>query len=1325
MTDGGRGVRHAEMTSALANFIDDCIASGALMTAMELLEATGKLESHTDPYIVPDHVKRILSAAAFQQDLVVSDRIVGLLFAAPDGRRLDDKVIDLFVSFMAGLSRPDHVRAFAFCGLVAGVADNAYGRYISYVYRNHGVGGIEAAVRYASGLQSNSESALNHQAWVQVLNQMAGVKRKMLDQTFECALQAAKADQQRTVSEAEGGNERSTALIEDDRKWHDAYVKGRSALDFTLGTDPAPASSPAVAGSGSLPATSSGNESDAEVDSDAEDNRQSGPKPTGFRYLSPSRPVMSAYLKVLVTRGDIVDAANAHSALTSQHNILLPMPAFDIASAALDKAVQLPKGQTDERKRLLLAASKMFRQALCGAVVSREAVPHLGTLAVSILSLKVVITRLVREWTTEDMMSEIFTSVMAAVDASTSISKQMERDLKRDGYGSDAGSGYGSGSGGEGGGGFKLLLAVDADVIDRAILALSLSSRNSLEAKDKAIRLFRRLQEFDVPAVLRPRQETYDIMLSLYARIGDETGAQRIYKAMKKLEFSPSPQSLVKLHQLRQARLNQQLSAGGGSDGDGTGAAAAAPDQHRRVQELRDLEDRLFRAHHAQVANGGSGSGSGSSGSSASDNDEDMMVGNEPSPTSAGGGSVKVLRSAAHPFNRLVLNYFAAQRPDLAVKLYRRMRAECGWGLRFDVLRILLFGFLYTGGRDVHGLKPEHIPVSMGGTLEPQQRNKPNRDGVEKKSVIPSTILPMLWITPDGQTQGSHAVVDLTSVAQWLAEYRAAYVTAARRARAQARQAEQKAALQQQQRELQQQQRLTNPASDAPKPRGLAAVFSQTSDKLSLLSRTLSIASSTSSTAGQQSPSSGVGSGGPAQQRKKGGDDADDASQLSQGSVILPADLAPFVSSVTEADIRAAAEHDARRHPQICSTGVATSLKTMELLHQFSLHTTEGEFLEPPEYVDVSPAGAGAAAGSPGQAPAVAVAAQPTLRPAVASVASALRAPAPVLSPLEQVVREDELKHSQSADSPEGGAGGGAEGADVDVVADRSSRASPQSGSPPKRASSRRSLDRDDDFISEVPALFAMAMRAAYQPDAALISKNLSISRSDVMLLANMSAQVAIRKQLPHRMLQFFLQAYRIGAFGRPLSFCSRSNALLPGIRVIDLRGAGPDVAALFVLVLMSQMAERYALGLPPIFFEDHYSHHRRHGHGHESSQQDRRSQPGEKSDAESDGSSSTRGSGGSKSPKSTPDPDEGPPRPSFGTIAFLTGNDDSRTTTRIRHLLHHELRPPISTERRSGRVIVLNDDALAAWFEKAAEQPDLKFKPGLGAKQRNRQPGA
>lgn len=172
-------------------FLEDAVASGQLTAAVSLLEAASEAEFSatlidatlqefkTSPILVtPYHLKRLLSAAAFQQDsrisLVISDRLVALALKSPT-RRVDSGVIETYASLVGGLqSGPDHVRGFAFCSLMessgmrSSSGSSPFACYAAAVASCHGPSGMKACIRYAAARERGS---LSSEAWLALLGQ--------------------------------------------------------------------------------------------------------------------------------------------------------------------------------------------------------------------------------------------------------------------------------------------------------------------------------------------------------------------------------------------------------------------------------------------------------------------------------------------------------------------------------------------------------------------------------------------------------------------------------------------------------------------------------------------------------------------------------------------------------------------------------------------------------------------------------------------------------------------------------------------------------------------------------------------------------------------------------------------------------------------------------------------------------------------------------------------------------------------------------------------------------------------------------------------------
>ena len=182
----------ASIAADVTLFLEDAVSSGQLAAAVSLLEAASEAEnsasitdaamnrhqSVTPQLVTPYHLKRLLSAAAFQQDsrvsLVISDRLVALALKSPE-RRVDAGVIETYASLVGGLpSGPDHVRGFAFCSLMessgmrSSSGSSPFACYAAAVASCHGPGGMKACIRYAAARERGS---LSSEAWLALLGQ--------------------------------------------------------------------------------------------------------------------------------------------------------------------------------------------------------------------------------------------------------------------------------------------------------------------------------------------------------------------------------------------------------------------------------------------------------------------------------------------------------------------------------------------------------------------------------------------------------------------------------------------------------------------------------------------------------------------------------------------------------------------------------------------------------------------------------------------------------------------------------------------------------------------------------------------------------------------------------------------------------------------------------------------------------------------------------------------------------------------------------------------------------------------------------------------------
>lgn len=128
--------------------VEEGIMLGQLRTLADFLAALGPIEDGfggARPMLPPAALKRLLTAAGFQQAVDVGDAVATLAFTSP-ARRLDGTLVELYCNLVAGLRTPDHVRAITFAATVAELALPAVPPYLAALTRNHGQRAVWDAV---------------------------------------------------------------------------------------------------------------------------------------------------------------------------------------------------------------------------------------------------------------------------------------------------------------------------------------------------------------------------------------------------------------------------------------------------------------------------------------------------------------------------------------------------------------------------------------------------------------------------------------------------------------------------------------------------------------------------------------------------------------------------------------------------------------------------------------------------------------------------------------------------------------------------------------------------------------------------------------------------------------------------------------------------------------------------------------------------------------------------------------------------------------------------------------------------------------------------
>jgi len=542
----------ASIAADVTLFLEDAVSSGQLSAAVSLLEAASEAEfsasftdasslrhqsSDTQTHLVtPYHLKRLLSAAAFQQDsrvsLVISDRLVALALKSPT-RRVDAGVIETYASLVGGLaSGPDHVRGFAFCSLMessgmrSSGGSSPFACYAAAVASCHGPLGMKACIRYAAARERGS---LSSEAWLALLGQGSdgwGALEKValtdVRSVFRKCLAAADDElggastsidelgatiinelgatinQENTYNNNNNNNVSSTVVVPNDIETDELLLAAsRKALD---------------------------------------DRRRS------LRVRA-----HDTFAQVLASRGEVVEAAATCSAAHSEGLFLLSGP-----STVLNAAILKARGSFNatDRSKFVNAALEVYPSALSSGKILSSASAQLMDL-------------LCEDYRLQDALN------VANLALNESIN--LHRSTNDDGRTGD-------------------LVTSASFPIDTIALERLLSQLTSAGKSAEARSLFTRMQS----AFARmgpPSQRAFNLILRHYAIAHDVVNAQLILEQMSLAGHVPDANSLSALAHLRgdMNRLSQNAEQSNG----GSGNRKSSQSQHWKEEEVDGLVQRL------------------------------------------------------------------------------------------------------------------------------------------------------------------------------------------------------------------------------------------------------------------------------------------------------------------------------------------------------------------------------------------------------------------------------------------------------------------------------------------------------------------------------------------------------------------------------------------------------------------------------------------------------------------------------------------------------------------------------------------------------------
>jgi len=128
--------------------VDAAIGTSQPALALELVDAAaaaeGGMGEDAPPLVTAEVLQRLMTLAAYGQNLEFADRLLELGLQAP-ATRLDARIVELYVVLVGDLPEPDHNRALAFCNLVLELGHNAFAPYLASLTRTHGDAGAAGA----------------------------------------------------------------------------------------------------------------------------------------------------------------------------------------------------------------------------------------------------------------------------------------------------------------------------------------------------------------------------------------------------------------------------------------------------------------------------------------------------------------------------------------------------------------------------------------------------------------------------------------------------------------------------------------------------------------------------------------------------------------------------------------------------------------------------------------------------------------------------------------------------------------------------------------------------------------------------------------------------------------------------------------------------------------------------------------------------------------------------------------------------------------------------------------------------------------------------